>query len=267
AAETTRAVSSCGDDREWYEELQAYCSHEAEQDEAPAAPALIEDDSRVTSKVAANGKGRWAKRMATDIDSEAGRALIVALNILYPDERLRELGRLYILHPDHRGVLYHFAIQSALSGDREVAREAGQRLREVSPQRYYQLRHLAQQYWPDSESIEPGWDEDSVILLIDPKRGPGAEALAEAHRTARYRFSTESARTIPHPPAPTRIAHGTHSTPYIDPDESCFMDALDVAGLPEPPPRRREITKLVILATVCLAAGVVTGALLKFISL
>lgn len=111
---------------------------------------------------------RRARDHRADTRSTLGQALINALEQSDPTERLLQLRRLYQSHGDHPAVLYHVAIAAALAGDGQLAREAGERLGRIEPERYRQLCEMAGAYWPLSTIDLAGSGRQRSYRLVLP---------------------------------------------------------------------------------------------------
>jgi tetratricopeptide (TPR) repeat protein len=81
-------------------------------------------------------------------DSSLHQVLARALELPDRDQRLAALRTLETKAPDAPAVLFHLALELALAGQNEGARQAGDRLMKISPAYYRRLYEVAERHWP-----------------------------------------------------------------------------------------------------------------------
>jgi tetratricopeptide (TPR) repeat protein len=84
-------------------------------------------------------------------DSSLHQVLARALELPDRDQRLAALRTLETKAPDAPAVLFHLALELALAGQNEGARQAGDRLMKVSPAYYRRLYEVAERHWPAAD--------------------------------------------------------------------------------------------------------------------
>ncbi|MEM9492471.1 MAG: hypothetical protein AAGC55_25210, partial [Myxococcota bacterium] len=103
----------------------------------------------------ARSAGRQVSNHDADQGPSIGKHLALILDIENRDNRLSALRSLREQAPGNPAVLFHLAIESAISGAEDEARHLGVLLRKVDPERYGKLYRVAESYWPSDESARP----------------------------------------------------------------------------------------------------------------
>ncbi|MCG8421853.1 MAG: hypothetical protein MJE77_28365 [Proteobacteria bacterium] len=108
-----------------------------------------------------------------------GSHLALALEVENRARRLEALEALREMAPDDSAVLFHYALESALAGKHDQARQAGKQLQRISPERYKQLYEVAQAYWPCPDDREAADDDRALSQMGDPLDEEVQTALIE----------------------------------------------------------------------------------------
>ncbi|HWN68014.1 MAG TPA: hypothetical protein VNM90_10275 [Haliangium sp.] len=189
-------------------------------------------------------------------DSSLHQVLARALELPDRDQRLAALRTLETKAPDAPAVLFHLALELALAGQNEAARQAGDRLMKVSPAYYRRLYEVAERHWPAGDQRRLA--------------GAGAKSM-EATKMIELPPSVLNAQPQPQPQLPpqmqmqpqpqrTRRLPALGSQPDVgQPAPMAQAYATALLALPPPPPQRAPIPMRTI---VFLAVGVFMGVLL-----
>jgi tetratricopeptide (TPR) repeat protein len=194
--------------------------------------------------------------------SDASVHAVLARTLEIPDreQRLAALRTLETKAPDAPSVLFHLALELALAGQNDAARQVGDRLMKISPAYYRRLYEVAERHWP-----------------ADQRRlaGAGAKSLA-ATKMIELPAAVVDVPAVPQPQPQPMAAQRTKRLPGLDAQGAAAVQAQGAAyrptvpaaaqayatallALPPPPPQRASVGMRTI---GFLAAGVFMGVLL-----
>jgi tetratricopeptide (TPR) repeat protein len=192
-------------------------------------------------------------------DSSLHQVLSRALELPDRDQRLAALRTLEAKAPDAPAILFHLALELALAGQNEAARQAGDRLMKISPAYYRRLYEVAERHWPAQDQRKLAGvgakSMEATKMLEVPVPGPMPGAMINAQPQPMPMMPMQ-----PGAPQRTKRLPALGSQPDAgQPAPMAQAYATALLALPPPPPQRAPIP---IRTIVFLAAGVFMGVLL-----
>jgi tetratricopeptide (TPR) repeat protein len=177
--------------------------------------------------------------------SDASLHAVLARALELPDreQRLAALRALEGKAPDSPPILFHLALELALAGQNDAARNVGDRLNRLSPAYYRRLYEVAERHWPTTGDTRM------------------AGAAAKSLQATKMIALPPQVAAPPQPPPPVQMAPQKTKLLEVQPPAPMGppnMYATALLSLPPPPPR----AGVPIRTIGFLAAGVFMGVLL-----
>jgi tetratricopeptide (TPR) repeat protein len=202
--------------------------------------------------------GRKAEAPVPGIsDSSLHQVLSRALELPDRDQRLAALRTLKTKAPDAPAVLFHLALELALAGQNEAARQAGDRLMKISPAYYRRLYEVAERHWPASDQRRLA---GAAAKTMEPTKMIEVPVPGPAFQPQPMPQPMPMPMQQPGAPQRTKRLPALGSQPdYGQPAPMAQAYATALLALPPPPQQRAPVPMRTI---VFLAAGVFMGVLL-----
>jgi tetratricopeptide (TPR) repeat protein len=155
------------------------------------------------------------------------KMLATALALRHPGERIAVLQELFTAAPDDTDVLFHLAQELALDGRTDAARDAGNRLRELSPERYADLYAWAEERLT-AQAPRPGLTPQTPQTPPAVEAARGVPGPVERAMDSPHGGASESDASFRHGGGSPRLFGGTpNPAARSKPDLSLVLSGLE----------------------------------------